>query len=99
RRRTLRSFPTRRSSDLDEPDARLRRERLLLGGRAKLRERFVVAPESRKGAAEVRARHNVPLVECDRATQERHRLLEPRRRPCGTDRKSTRLNSSHLVIS
>ena len=61
----------------DEPDARLRRERLLLGGRAKLRERFVVAPESRKGAGQVRTHHDVPLVECDRATQEWHRLLEP----------------------
>src|SRR5206468_5467350 len=47
----------------DEPDARLRRERLLLGGPAKFRDGFVVAPESREGAAEVRARDDVALVE------------------------------------
>src|SRR5216110_2577911 len=38
----------------DEPDARLNREWLLPGGRAKLRERFVVAPESRKRSEERR---------------------------------------------
>src|SRR5205807_9874149 len=90
--RSLSSFPTRRSSDLvllkimeeHDPDGRDRGGERHLFGIEKLIER---------SAVELRARHD--------QTGARHRSGKGKRPGIGMkqDRKSTRLNSSHLVIS
>src|SRR3989441_12496108 len=51
----------------DEPDARLRRERLLLGGPAKFLDGFVGAADDREGAGEQHARDHDARVEHHRA--------------------------------
>src|SRR5207244_10235827 len=81
----LPSFPTRRSSDLD---GRRARHRLLEGARGGL----VPAELPRAvGDDAERAKRNRGLT---RLGHDPLRLVD-----CGLDRKSTRLNSSHQIIS
>src|SRR5205807_6307490 len=90
--RDLHSFPTRRSSDLDCPNVKALRRNP---------ERFTAVSWDGESAATSSFRVTIALQSWDRP-----RLLEDVARTfaelgCNIveDRKSTRLNSSHLVIS
>src|SRR5690606_40911995 len=96
RRRSLRSVPTRRPSELDPlPDLRLgvaalldEPHRQVLGDRHRVEERRELEDVP----------HPAPQLVQLVARQRRHLLLV-HHHPPGVDRKSTRLNSSHVTTS
>src|SRR5205807_10446054 len=91
----LHSSPTRRSSDLGRPAMR---RSLGAGIALVVLAAIVAAPPAPRDAA------TAPSFDADAAWREVVRLVDLGPRPAGSaalarDRKSTRLNSSHLVIS
>src|SRR5205807_9431845 len=88
--RHLRSFPTRRSSDLSAVEELLRYE-------SPSQHTIRTAPEdSELGGRVIGAGHSVIAV-LGAANRDPEQFPDPDR--LDLDRKSTRLNSSHLVIS
>src|SRR5690606_39922830 len=85
----LHSFPTRRSSDLPDSAVRRKHEDLLLN---KLYDMGVLSTKSKLSAVE----HAVTVSSFARR---RLPVVMTRLRMAETDRKSTRLNSSHVKIS
>src|SRR5205807_8592819 len=93
--RYLPSFPTRRSSDLVPHQPDVLQIHLARKERAKRRCAFGTVPEF--PVAEMLENGFAPLRAAIRASI--NRIDIHRRHDISVDRKSTRLNSSHLVIS